>query len=111
MLDSGLDYLAVRIAQTAQKQGVRVWSYYVERTDCPQWDRLVVALAEFLAVDGWLITDKDVEKLRRRQRAKVFADAAGRPNLAWRKLIHPNVTRHPNRWRRTLPEEFPGVNS
>ena len=67
MLDSGLDYLALRIAQTAQRQGVPVWSYYAGRTDSPEWDRLVVALAEFLAKDGWPITDKDVEKLRRRK--------------------------------------------
>ena len=65
-LDSGLDYLAVRIAQTAQRQGVPVWSYYVGRTDCPQWDRLVVALAEYLAIEG-PVTDKDVAKLRRRK--------------------------------------------
>ena len=57
LLDSGLDYLALRIAQTAQRQGVPVWSYYAGRTDSPQWDRLVVALAEFLAKDGWPITD------------------------------------------------------
>ena len=67
LLDRGLDDLAVRIAQTAEKQGVPVWSMYVGRTDCPQWDRLVVALAEFLAIDGWPITDKDVAKLRRRK--------------------------------------------
>ena len=68
LLDSGLHYLAVKIAQAAQKQGVPVWSMYAGRTDSPQWDRLVVALAEFLANDGWPITDKDVEKLRRRKR-------------------------------------------
>ena len=67
LLDRGLDDLAVRIAQTAEKQGVPVWSMYVGRTDCPQWNRLVVALAEFLAFDGWPITDKDVAKLRRRK--------------------------------------------
>lgn len=66
-LDRGLDHLAVRMAQTAQRQAVPVWSYYVGRTDCPQWDRLVVALAEFLAIDGWPTTDKDLAKLRRRK--------------------------------------------
>ena len=66
-LDRGLDYLALRIAQTAERQGVPVWSYYSGRTDSPEWDRLVVALAEFLAKDGWPITDEDVEKLRRRK--------------------------------------------
>lgn len=55
------------MAQIAEKQAVPVWSMYVGRTDCPQWDRLVVALAEFLAIDGWPITDKDMAKLRRRK--------------------------------------------
>ena len=41
LLDSGLDHLAVRIAQTAQRQGVPVWSMYVGRTDCPQKKKFV----------------------------------------------------------------------
>ena len=48
VLDSGLDYFAVRIAQTAEKQGIPVWLMYVGRTDCPQWDRLVTDVGDWI---------------------------------------------------------------
>lgn len=35
-LDTGFDYLAVRIVQIAERQGVPVWTMYIGRTDCPQ---------------------------------------------------------------------------